>query len=258
MSAPAAPATAARFDGRIADYARHRPGYPPALADWMHGEAGVAAGVPAADVGAGTGIASRLLLDAGHPVIAVEPNAGMRAAALERLGHRPGFRIVDGTAEATSLAGASVGVVVAAQAFHWFDRAAVRVEWARILRPGAPALVVWNTPRLDASPFMAGYEALLRAFGTDYAGVAGRHPGDDAMRAWFGPGWRGAVVLANAQRLDFDALRGRLLSSSYAPLAGDPRHLPMLAALRRLFDDHARDGAVDFVYRTRAFAGTLH
>lgn len=248
----------ARFSSRVADYVRYRPGYPPALLDWLHRNIGVPATTPVADIGAGTGISTRLLLDAGHPVVAVEPNAAMRAAAEHWLAaDHPQLTFVAGTAEATTLADASVGLVSAAQAFHWFDTGALRPEWRRILRPGGMALVYWNSRLLDASPFLSGYEQLLLDYGTDYDAVAERYPDDDAMRAWFGRGLRGQLQLPNTQHLDFDGLRGRLLSSSYAPQAGHPRHEPMLHALRALFDTHAVDGRVAFEYRTRAFVGTL-
>lgn len=247
-----------RFSSRVADYVRYRPGYPPALLDWLHGELGVAAEALVADIGAGTGISSELLLAAGHPLIAVEPNADMRAAAEAWLAPRfLRFRAVEGRAEATGLAGASVGLVVAAQAFHWFDMAAVRREWTRILQPEGLALVMWNSRELDTSPFLAGYEQLLLDHGTDYSAVAERYQDDATMRAWFGDGLRGMVNLPNVQHLDFESLRGRLLSSSYAPQEGHPRHAPMMDALRALFDAHQRDGHIDFAYRTRAFAGTL-
>ncbi len=248
----------ARFSSRVADYVRYRPGYPPALLDWLHRDIGVPATTPVADIGAGTGISTRLLLDAGHPVVAVEPNAAMRAAAEHWLAaDHPQLTFVAGTAEATTLADASVGLVSAAQAFHWFDTDALRPEWRRILRPGGMALVYWNSRLLDASPFLSGYEQLLLDYGTDYDAVAERYPDDDAMRAWFGRGLRGQLQLPNTQHLDFDGLRGRLLSSSYAPQAGHPRREPMLHALRALFDTHAVDGRVAFEYRTRAFVGTL-
>lgn len=247
-----------RFSSRVADYVRYRPGYPPALLEWLHGPLGVATTVPVADIGAGTGISSQMFLAAGHPLVAVEPNAAMRAAAGQWLQRYPRFRAVDGTAEATTLDDASIGLVSAAQAFHWFDTDAVRGEWARILVPGGLALVYWNSRELDSSPFMAGYEQLLLEFGTDYGAVAERYQDDATMQAWFGDGLRGSISLPNVQRLDMDALRGRLMSSSYAPQAGHPRHAPMLEALQRLFDAHARDGHVVFDYRTRAFAGTLN
>ncbi|MEG2803164.1 class I SAM-dependent methyltransferase [Stenotrophomonas sp.] len=247
-----------RFSSRVADYVRYRPDYPPALLDWLHRDIGVPVETLVADIGAGTGISTRLFLASGHPVIAVEPNAAMRAAAEQWLApHHLRLKLVDGTAEATTLADDSVGLVAAAQAFHWFDTDAVRAEWARILHPGGLALVFWNSRLLDASPFLVGYEQLLLEFGTDYTQVAERYQDDATMRAWFGPGLRGMASFPNVQRMDLDGLRGRLLSSSYAPQAGHPRHAPMLEALEQLFDAHAEDGQVAFEYHTRAFVGTL-
>lgn len=247
-----------RFSSRVADYVRYRPDYPPALLDWLHQDIGVPTETLVADIGAGTGISTRLFLAAGHPVIAVEPNAAMREAAEQLLA--PDYlrlKVADGTAEATGLADNSVGLVAAAQAFHWFDTTAVRREWARILQPEDMALVFWNSRLLDASPFLIGYEQLLLEFGTDYTEVAERYQDDDTMRAWFGEGLRGMARLPNVQRMDYDGLRGRLLSSSYAPQGGHPRHAPMLDALQQLFDAHAVDGQIAFEYQTRAFVGTL-
>lgn len=248
-----------RFSSRVADYVRYRPGYPPSLLQWLHDDIGLPRSALVADIGAGTGISSELFLTAGHPLIAVEPNAAMRTAAEQwLLPNHPHFQSLAGTAEATTLPDHSVDLVAAAQAFHWFDTTAVRREWKRILRPGGLALVYWNSRLLDASPFLAGYEQLLLDYGTDYTEVAERYQDDQTMRDWFGAGLRGLVHLPNVQYLDYDGLRGRLLSSSYAPQAGDPRHAPMLEALQRLFDAHAVDDKVAFEYQTRAFVGTLN
>ncbi len=246
-----------RFTSRVADYVRYRPDYPAALPAWLRDEHGVTADWRVADIGAGTGISSKMFLDAGHAVTAVEPNAAMRAAAQAWLGGDAGFSAVDGSAEATTLADASVDLVSAAQAFHWFDQAAIKREWRRILRPGGLVAVYWNSRRLTGTPFLEGYEALLNTYGTDYSSVSERYGDDDHMRRWFGTGLRGMARFPHAQQLDFEALRGRLLSSSYAPQAGDPRHGPMLDALRRLFDATEAAGTVDFAYDTRIFVGTL-
>lgn len=246
-----------RFTDRVADYVRYRPDYPPALLAWLRDEQGVTPDWTVADVGAGTGISSRMFLDAGHRVIAVEPNAAMRAAALEWLGGNARFSAVDGRADATGLPGASVDLVAVAQAFHWFDPEAARAEFRRILKPGGLAAIWWNSRRLAGTPFLSGYEALLLRYGTDYTSVAERYADDARMRAWFGEGFRGAACFPHGQKLDFEALRGRLLSSSYAPKAGHPNHAPMLRALRELFDACARHGTIDFDYDTRVFAGKV-
>ncbi|MDE1893243.1 MAG: class I SAM-dependent methyltransferase [Xanthomonadaceae bacterium] len=246
-----------RFSDRVDDYVRYRPDYPPALLAWLQREHGVAAGWRVADVGAGTGISAKMFLDVGCRVTAVEPNAPMRDAATRWLAGYPLFDAIDGRADATGLAGASVDLVTVAQAFHWFDEAAARREFARILRPGGLAAIWWNSRRLGGSAFLEGYEALLKTFGTDYASVAERYPDDARMRDWFGAGFRGAASFAHGQALDFDALRGRLMSSSYVPQAGHPQHLPMLQALRELFDRCVERGTIDFAYDTRIFVGQL-
>ncbi|TAM27744.1 MAG: class I SAM-dependent methyltransferase, partial [Rhodanobacter sp.] len=97
-----------RFSDRVTDYVRYRPNYPAALRDWLHHEQGVTSDWQVADIGAGTGISSKLFLDAGHAVTAVEPNAAMREAAVAWLGANPNFRAIDGRADATGLPAASI------------------------------------------------------------------------------------------------------------------------------------------------------
>lgn len=246
-----------RFSDRVADYVRYRPTYPTALTDWLRKAHGVTADWRIADVGAGTGISSKMFLDAGHAVIAVEPNAAMRGAAVAWLANHPTFSAVDGRADATTLDDASVDLVSVAQAFHWFDPESTRHEFHRILRPGGLAAIYWNSRRLAGTSFLEGYETLLQIYGTDYTSVAERYADESRMRAWFGQGWRGAASFDHRQLLDFDALRGRLMSSSYAPQPGHPKHEAMIEALRRLFDACAVDGRVSFDYDTQVYVGEV-
>ena len=246
-----------RFSDRVADYVRYRPDYPTALLGWLHSAQGVTPDWRVADVGAGTGISSKMFLDAGHSVVAVEPNAAMRNAALEWLGSNPKFKALDGRADATTLGDDSMDIVSVAQAFHWFDPAATRREFHRILRPGGLAAIYWNSRRLTSTPFLVGYEALLQTYGTDYTSVAERYADEPRMREWFGEGWRGTAGFDHCQLLDFDALRGRLMSSSYAPKEGHPNHAPMIEALHKLFDARAVDGRISFDYDTRVYVGEV-
>jgi SAM-dependent methyltransferase len=124
-----------RFSNLVDDYVRYRPRYPAALYSMFERRLAIGAGRVVADLGCGTGILSRGLLDSGAHVIGVEPNAAMRAAAEREFFGNPRFVSVNGSAEATGLDSESVDFIVAAQAFHWFEPRAARVEFARILKP---------------------------------------------------------------------------------------------------------------------------
>jgi SAM-dependent methyltransferase len=248
------PDATTRFSDRVRNYVLYRPGYPPAVLDVLRRETGLSPAHTVADVGSGTGISARLFLDAGNTVHAVEPNAEMRAAAEAALDDHPRFHSVAGAAAATMLPDASVDYVVAAQAYHWFDPPAVRREWLRILRPGGWMVLLWNARRTDTTRFLRGYEALLHAHGTDYASVNHENVTPERIAQALGPDF-GRRDVPNEQVFDWEGLKGRLLSSSYAPNEGHPGHAPMLEALERLFRKHAHDGNVRFEYDTQVYWG---
>jgi SAM-dependent methyltransferase len=245
-----------RFDDRVANYIAYRPRYPAAVTDFLQTELGLSATSDVADVGSGTGILSELLLQTGCTVYGVEPNAAMRAAAEQLLPAYPNFKSITGTAEATTLADASVDFVTAGQAFHWFDADGARREFKRILKPGGPIVLVWNMRRTDSTPFLRDYENLLREFGTDYAQVNCEQLPEERIASFFG-GDYALRSFDNFQVFDYAGVRGRLLSSSYVPLAGQPTYEPMLAALQRLFDSHQREGRVTIEYDTKLYYGRL-
>jgi SAM-dependent methyltransferase len=252
----AAPDSKERFSNRVADYVRYRPGYPRGVLDLLRDECGLTPASAIADIGSGTGILTKLFLDNGNFVYGIEPNAAMREAGEELLAAYPKFRSVAATAEATTLPEAAVDLVTAAQAFHWFHPPAARLEFARILRPGGFVAVIWNERKKDLGPFAEQYEQLLRTYGTDYARVSEAYPESQRMSELFGGGFRHRTF-PNEQTMDFAALRGRLLSSSYAPAAGHRNHEPMLADLRKMFDSHAVSGRVRFEYETHVYYGRL-
>ena len=166
----------ARFANRVGDYVKTRPGYPPEVFALLRERCGLGPTTKVADVGAGTGIFTRLLLEAGAGVVyAIEPNGPMHDALIAALGKDVRLRTHDGTAEHTGLSRASVDLIVAAQAFHWFDREKTRAEFGRVLRPRGWVALVWNTRREDTTPFLVTYEQLLRRWSPDYGKVNHRN-----------------------------------------------------------------------------------
>jgi len=145
--------------------------------------------------------------------------------------------------------------VTAAQAFHWFDVPACRREFARILRPGGAVALIWNQRLTDDTPFLIAYEMLLKQHATDYAQVVSRHIDPAALTAFYAPEDFRMREFSNELRFDYAGLKGRLLSSSYAPNVGHPGHAPMLTALESLFARYAEKGTVTFCYATKVFVG---
>jgi SAM-dependent methyltransferase len=246
-----------RFSSRVADYVKYRPGYPTAVLRLLEEECGLDSTAIVADVGSGTGLLSELFLKHGNRVYGVEPNREMREAGERLLAAYPNFASVDGRAEATTLDDASVDFVTAGQAFHWFDPPHARREFMRILRRGGWVVLVWNDRRTGGTPFLEEYERLLLEYGTDYKEVSVKYTEESMLAALYGPSEMRSKTFDNEQVFDFDGLRGRLTSSSYAPQSGHPNFEPLMRELEALFRHHERDGRVVVAYDTKVFYGRL-
>jgi SAM-dependent methyltransferase len=246
-----------RFSNRVEAYVRYRPGYPRAILGVLREECGLVPESVVADIGSGTGLLAELFLENGNLVFGVEPNAAMREAGEQHLEKYRHFCSVAGSAEATTLPDATADLVVAGQAYHWFDQKAARTEFLRVLKPDGCAAIIWNERKKDQKPFQREYELLLRTFATDYEQVAARYPQARELDGLFGPGLSRHNTFANEQVFDFEGLCGRLLSSSYSPPKGHPNHDPMLAALGKIFEAHSEGGRVRFEYETHLFYARL-
>lgn len=245
--------TIERFSDRVENYVKYRPDYPPEVLQLFRDKMNLRPASVVADIGAGTGISSRLFLENGNRVFGVEPNAAMRGAAEIFLKDFPNFTSTNGTAEKTSLEDGSVDFVVAAQAFHWFSQMEARAEFKRILGDGGGFVVlIWNERQLNTTAFLRGYERLLIEFGTDYEAVRHENITKEKLRNFFRTDFQQAVF-PNSQSVDFDGLRGRMLSSSYVPSEENPRFAEMLENLKSLFAEHAENGRIDILYNTKIF-----
>jgi ubiquinone/menaquinone biosynthesis C-methylase UbiE len=245
-----------RFSSRVDTYVRFRPSYPKEIIEILERDCGLTRDSVIADIASGTGIFTRLLLGHGNRVYGVEPNAEMRRAGEEFLAKYPKFTSVNGSAEATNLSGQCVDFITVAQAAHWFVREKAMPEFQRILRAGGYLVLIWNDRKMTGSRFSEEYERLVETYGTDYSEVQrlGRViDGNESFREFKCQ----KRTLANYQDLDYTAVEGRLLSSSYAPERGEPSCAPMLADLRRIFDECQENGLVRMEYDTNLYFGRL-
>ena len=235
----------ARYSDRAQQYAQARPSYPPAAIDW------ILSNVPARprtlDVGAGTGIATRLLAGAGARVTALEPNLPMIVAG----GFAP---TICAAGERLPVRDGMLDLVTLFNAFHWLKAEVALREIRRVLRPEGKLAVVWNDWD-HADAFTHEFVTLMRSYAGDFP------PEDrDAEAAPLYASEHIASLerrdFTNRHVLDAPGLRARIESMSYIPLEG-PDAEAMRSRLTALFLRYAREGVVVHHYTTCVFVAAM-
>ncbi|MGO4103220.1 class I SAM-dependent methyltransferase [Leifsonia sp. YAF41] len=219
-------------------YDAHRPSYPRETVAWLLGNAG-----EVADIGAGTGKLTGLLVELGARVVAVDPSADMLRVLRA---HFPTAQAIEGVGERIPLPASSVDLVTYAQAWHWVDVAAASAEVRRVLRPGGRLALVWNS-RDESVPWA---NELSRAM----------NPGQHAAGAFapvLGEDW--ALI---DQRVDRwmqettrDGIRNLVTTRSYYLVAGDAEKAAILRRVEAVLDAHAetREDPIQLPYLTETW-----
>ena len=235
---------AASFGAGAAAYDRARPGYPAAAIDWL-----IPAGARRVlDLGAGTGKLTRLLVERGLEVSAVDPSTGM-LDYLERA--LPGVSVLEGTAETIPLPDGSLDAVVVGQAWHWFDAARAGAEIARVLRAGGSLGLIWNTRDGDAEHMERFSKIVDRSFGAHGYG------GTPVLPAPFGP--IATTEVAWTYRLTKSGFLDLAASRSNYLVLPEAEQRVVLDEVRDLFDEVASSSPedptrlIDVPYVTRCF-----
>ena len=244
-----------RFSNRAKLYANYRPGYPKELISFLRDELNLRPLHIIADVGSGTGLLSKLFLDNGNVVYAVEPNREMRQAAESIFDKNPNFHSVDGTAEHTTLAEHRIDFVTVAQAFHWFDKELTHQEFKRMLKPNGNVILVYND-RKKTDGFMQEYERLLLKYAPNYKEQTHQDVSEKEINDFYGNEKLGKKYFDNYQSLDLEGFKGRLMSSSFVPLELNLQ--PSFSKeLKEIFERCRVQGKVKFEYITRIWYGKI-
>ncbi|WP_282206037.1 class I SAM-dependent methyltransferase [Kitasatospora fiedleri] len=236
------------FGPVAAQYQAARPSYPDALFDALERLTGrPLAGAEVLDVGAGTGIATRLLAGRGARVVAVEPSEGM-AAVLRELS--PGVPVVKAVGDELPFHDASVDLVTYAQAFHWTDPARSIPEALRVLRPGGSLAVWWNVKDVEV-PWLAAQQERLAAALPTYDHHSGVNARPEKLT---GSGLEVRSARLRWERtVPVEQVIDDLTSRSYFAVLEPERRAPVLAAERAALLAEFPDGQVTEPYRLDAF-----
>jgi SAM-dependent methyltransferase len=147
--------------------------------------------------------------------------------------------------------------VTVAQAFHWFEPHRTLQEFARILKPDGLLILVWNS-RVPEAPLTKAWDAVIRAHCPAFTDFSG---GSEAMEERIHDSFRDGICefrhFPNDRVVDRDTFIGTTMSSSYAPLPGQPGHAPLVEGLSRLFDGFAVQDRLTIPNMTRSYVGRI-
>lgn len=237
-------------------YSKYRAPYPPSILTFLNDEMEFVPNCFVADVGAGTGLFTQLLVDYGYKVYAVEPNAQMRQIAETRLSHFPNFISVEGSSEDTHLESNKFDLITVAHAFHWFDKEKAKAEFKRILKIDGKVAILWNRRVTNSTPFMQDYEKILVKY-TNYKHINFEVSDYSQMNYLFNSVYK-KKDFSHSQILDFDQLLGRLKSSSKFPSFTTTEDSQILTDIKDLFYKHETNGTVELILNTVVYYGRLH
>ena len=244
-----------RFSNRVENYIKYRPHYPKDIITFLNEECGFDNQKTVADIGSGPGISSENFIENGNTVYAVEPNEDMRKAAEFIFRDSENFKSVNGTAESTALDNDFADLIIAGQAFHWFDKVKCKIEFKRILKDDGYIILMWND-KISSNDFMKDYYELIKKYGKDYDKINHTNVDDEVIGKFFSPLEFKKKSLRHTHPLDYAGLEGRLLSSSYIPLEGEQFKI-MIKELKDMFERYSENGKVEMEYQTNLFYGKL-
>ena len=245
-----------KFTGKAALYKKFRPSYPQELLDYLYSELNFSKHSTIADIGAGTGIFTRLLLERGSKVYAIEPNDDMRETSKKDLSKYKNFVSVNTSAENTGLDEASVDFITVAQAFHWFERQLFKQECQRLLKPGGKAVLVWNSKESD-SEIIRRNDEIIEKYCVNTGGFKQRGGVPEDYKDFFAGGVCEYKVFRNDMYLDNTGFIGRNLSSSYAPKeeAEPEKYNGYICELNGLFEEYSENGIIHYPQITKSYTG---
>jgi SAM-dependent methyltransferase len=246
-----------KFSGKADVYSKSRPSYPNEYIDYLLSVNSLNETSRVADIGSGTGILTRQLLERGISVIAVEPNDDMRTKAEQDLQEFDQFISMKGTAEETSLQDKRIDLVIAAQAFHWFDQDKFKLECQRILKQEAMVALVWNS-RDFSSPLIKENAEIFKKYCPNFYGFSGGiGEREEVFNQFFRNGEFEFKSFPNDLVLDFEGFLGRNLSASYSLKESEKEFEFFVDSITNLFEKYSQHGKLVMPNYTRSYLGNV-
>lgn len=226
----------------------------------MYSEIGFCKDSVIADIGSGTGIFSRLLLEKGSHVYCIEPNDDMRRVAENDLRDTNGYRkyiSIKAPAENSGLQEGSIDFVTSAQAFHWFDMDLFKSECRRILKSDGKVVLVWNIRDYESELIKKDY-FLRKKYCLNTKGLGKTDIPEDLWNFFLDNAYE-ERTFRNDLMIDRETYIGMNLSRSYSPSEDKhpDKYHGLVRELGELFDEYNLDGIISFPQFTKSYIGKI-
>jgi ubiquinone/menaquinone biosynthesis C-methylase UbiE len=247
--------SASRFSNKARNYALYRWDYSPQAIEAIFDITRLSSTAAVADIGAGTGLLSQHIVDRVRSVVAIEPNGEMRRLADQKLASVVSYMSVEATAEATTLPGHSIDLIVVGRAIHWFNPAQARTEFIRILKPGG-YLAVLRVPCMDAD--LDGDVRAIRTVENGWNIAADKRQLEQVpLSFYFGHEKFSSLQFPAVVTESWEEFLGRLSSFSPAPDEGHPQYIKFKNAAQKIFEQYSRNGLLTINIATELYLGQI-
>jgi ubiquinone/menaquinone biosynthesis C-methylase UbiE len=246
---------ASRFANKARNYELYRWDYSPQAIEAILNITRLSSVAAVADIGAGTGLLSQHFVRRVGSVVAIEPNGEMRRLADQKLASESSYKSVKGTAEATSLPGHSIDLIVVGRAIHWFDPSQTRAEFIRILKP-AGYLAILRVPCTDKD--LDGAVRSIRTVENGWNMAADKRQLEQApLSFYFGAETFSSLQFPAVVTERWEEFLGRLSSFSPAPDEGHPQYKKFKNAAQKIFKQYSQKGLLTINIATELYLGQI-
>lgn len=245
------------YSEKIENYLRYQPGYPNKLINYLYEEAGLSRESVIADIGSGTGVLTRLLLERGSRVVAIEYNDQMREVANRLLGDEfQRFVSLKATADNTTLSDESVNFIFCTKSIKHLCIEKCRNEFFRIIKPSGAVILLYN--RLNQEDdFIKEYQKLIKQYQVFNDTLPDSELSEDEIFEFFSTTPYTHVSFSNQQILDFEGAKARFLSEGSLPAQWDNGYQEILTEFQNIFERYNQSRKVSINYTTETYIGSL-
>lgn len=244
----------AKYTNKAKYYSKYRPTYPNECVEYILSESKLKENSCVADIGAGTGIFTKKIMDKDFTTYAIESNKDM-FNELNKL-KNDNLITIHTKAEKTKLSNNSIDLITVAQAFHWFDKYEFKQECNRILKENCNIALIWNEVDYNTNTGKHIMNLIEKYTNGNKLYKIDLSNNDSLVEGFFSSSYK-KKIFSNNMELTKEQFVGDYLSKSYTPTENSKEYKEYLEDLNLLYDICSKDGLVNIEQNTYVYLGKI-